>query len=616
MKIKTMRSDFRVNPLRIFRFRSKSRDYIIHNSSSDASNSSENIEVEAGTDIGTDTDETDNFTAFVEKIRHDEVSDVYMSSDSTDRVIYQLKEKEHSTDRDSTFIKTNTIMSESLVEEMISHDVQIHIQDASFMSSGVFSVILAAFIYSIMFRFMSTSMINPLQSHDKESIPDDRVSDVELSDVAGIDEILSEVTEFVDFLKFPDKYRKAGAKIPTGCLLHGMPGTGKTMIAKAISNEAGVPFLSCSASEFVELFVGMGASRVRKLFEKARNKSPCIIFIDEIDAIGKRRSYGVAGGNDEREQTLNQILTEMDGFKSNEDIIVFAATNRLDSLDEALIRPGRFDRKIYVPMPNRKSRAKILQTYMNKINAGSINIEELSIKTRGMSGADIMNVVNEAAIISVRQRHIAVSMDHFDKAIDKVSIGIQKKSNEHSAGDSMRVAIHEVGHALVGILQENFDTVDKVSILAIGEAAGITTFLPKETTDLLMTYEYLLQKIKVALGGHAAEETVFGFNQVSSGATSDFEQVSSIAYHLVTKLGYSSAVGKLSLSDRKVSDNTEMIVDQEVKNIVDSCYQETLTIMQTNKDLLHSAAERLITMESMTGADLIDMYNNYISEVE
>lgn len=562
--------------------------------------------------------EADNFTTFVEKVRGDEVSDVYMSTDTPDKVVYQLKAKENDANsvepgsQEGMLVKTNTMMSQGLVDEMIDHGVQIHIQDASFMSSGAFSIILAAFVYSIAFRFMSSSMINPLQSRDLDDADSSHVSDVKMSQVAGIDEILAEVLEFVDFLKFPDRYRSAGAKIPTGCLLHGLPGTGKTMIAKAISNEANVPFISCSASEFVELFVGMGASRVRKLFEKARKKSPCIIFIDEIDAVGKRRSVGHAGGNDEREQTLNQILTEMDGFKSNDDIVVFAATNRLDSLDEALVRPGRFDRKIHVPMPNRSSRAKIFQIYIDKISIDdSVDVDDLSVKTRGMSGADIMNVVNEATILSVRERQSTVSNTHFEKAIDKIMIGIPKKMNEHSPVDSFRIATHEIGHALVGILQKDFDIVDKISILSVGEAAGITKFVPKETNDVLMTYEYLIQKIKVALGGHAAEEVVFGFKHVSSGATSDFQQVSSIAYHLVKNLGYSTAVGKLSLANRNTSDFTEKVVDQEVKEIVDSCYKEVLEMMEKNKDLLHRASEKLVSMESMSGQYLKKMHDDH-----
>lgn len=553
--------------------------------------------------------DTDNFTLFVKRIRNDEISDVYMTSGSQDRVVYQNKTF---ASEDKEFVKTNAIVSDSLIEEMIDHDVQIHLQNPSFMSSGIFTMILAAFIYSIFFRFVSASM-SPFQAgdnKDKYKEVEKKGDGVKLSDVAGIDEILEEITEFVDFLKYPAKYKEAGAKIPTGCLLHGLPGTGKTMIARAIANEANVPFISCSASEFVELFVGMGASRVRKLFEQAREKAPCIIFIDEIDSIGKRRSGGNnVGGNDEREQTLNQILTEMDGFKSAEhSVVVFGATNRIDSLDEALIRPGRFDRKIKVPMPNKTSRKQILKTYIDKVNTVGIDINKLASRTRGMSGADLMNVVNEAAIMSVRQRSDEITLKHFDQAIEKISIGIPKQSNQHSAGDSYRVAVHELGHAFVGMLEDDFDEVDKISILSVGEAAGITSFIPRETNDSMFTYKYYIQRIKVALGGHAAEDVIFDRANISSGALSDFQQVSSLAYYLMKDLGYSTMIGKLSLSDKSISGHTAMIVDQEVKQLVDKCYSEVKHVIKTNRTFIERAAEELVNREMMSGTELNNLY--------
>lgn len=560
-----------------------------------------------------DDNETNNFTLFVKKMRSDQISDVYMTSGSEDQLIYQNK---IASDPDHEFVKTNAIVSDGLIEEMIDHNIQIHLEDASFMSSGIFSIILAAFVYSVFFRFMSASMLPFQSSENKEKYKEvEKIEDgVKLSDVAGIDEIIEEITEFVDFLKNPAKYHEAGAKIPTGCLLHGSPGTGKTMIARAIANEAEVPFISCSASEFVELFVGMGAARVRKLFEQAREKAPCIIFIDEIDSIGKKRSGGGNfGGNDEREQTLNQILTEMDGFKSAQTntIVVFGATNRIDSLDEALVRPGRFDRKIKVPMPNKISRKQILKTYIDKVKTVGVDLDKLASRTRGMSGADLMNLVNEAAIMSVRRRSDRISVKHFEQAMDKISIGISKKNNQHSVGDSYRVAVHELGHALVGSMEEEFDEVDKISILSVGEAAGITSFIPKELNDSMATYKYYIQKIKVALGGHAAEDVIFGHMNISSGATSDFQQVSSIAYYLIKDLGYSTFIGKLSLSEKHISSHTKMLIDQEVKQLVDKCYSEVKHMIKTNKSFMQYAAEELVNRETMTGAELQELKDIY-----
>ena len=590
------------------RVNSKRRERIVPKSLSEESDPSKTFSETIG-DNDNDN-ETNNFTLFVKKMRSDEISDVYMTSGSENQLIYQNKLP---SDADHEFVKTNAIVSESLVEEMIDHDVQIHLQDASFMSSGIFTIILAAFVYSLFFRFMSASML-PFQSgeeNEKYKEVEKKDNGVKLSDVAGIDEIVEEITEFVDFLKNPSKYHEAGAKIPTGCLLHGSPGTGKTMIARAIANEADVPFISCSASEFVELFVGMGAARVRKLFEQAREKAPCIVFIDEIDSIGKRRSGGGNfGGNDEREQTLNQILTEMDGFKGTENnVVVFGATNRIDSLDEALIRPGRFDRKIKVPMPNKTSRKQILKTYIDKIKAIGIDLDKLASRTRGMSGADLMNVVNEAAIMSVRKRSNNVTVKHFEQAIDKISIGIPKQNNQHSVTDSHRIAIHEIGHALIGMLEQDFDQVDKISILSVGEAAGITSFIPRETNDSMFTYKYYIQKMKVALGGHAAEDVVFDHINISSGATSDFQQVSSIAYYLIKDLGYSKLIGKLSLSTEKsISSHTQMLIDQEVKDLVDKCYSEVKRTMQLNKSFIQYAAEELVNREMMTGSQLNELY--------
>ena len=553
-------------------------------------------------------DNTNNFSTFIHKVRSNNVSDVFIKVGDKDQLLYKET-------GEKSFTKTNVFMSDILIEDMIEHDVQIHLQDKSFMSSSIFTVIIATFAYSMWFKFMAGNMMkfqsNGTSSEYQEA---DIVDGVKLSDVAGVDEVVEEVAEFIDFLKDPSKFHAAGAKIPTGCLLHGRPGTGKTMIAKAVANEAGVPFISCSASEFVELFVGMGASRVRKLFKKARDIAPCIIFIDEIDAIGKTRSGGLANGNDEREQTLNQILTEMDGFKDSVEIVVFAATNRLDSLDDALLRPGRFDRKIYVPLPDRDSRLMILNRYTEKLNTKDVSLEIIASKTIGMSGAELKNLVNEAAILSVRSNEKEISMKHFNNAISKVSIGIPKIS-KRAKKDSYRVAVHETGHALIAMLQSDFDAVDQISILSVGEAAGVTTFIPVESSGLY-TYDYYVKKIMVALGGHAAEEIMFSKKNVSSGAISDFKQVSSIAYFMIKELGYSTFVGKLSLSDVNVSDHTQTLIDNEVKLLIDTCYAEVLLTIEKNHNFVDIASQRLLDEKTLSGNQFHIMYKNHLSEVE
>lgn len=553
-------------------------------------------------------DNTNNFSTFIQKVRSNNVSDVFIKVGDKDELLYQET-------GEKTLTKTNVFMSDILIEDMIEHDVQIHLQDKSFMSSSIFTVIIATFAYSVWFKFMAGNMMK-FQSNDTSSEYQeaDIVDGVKLSDVAGVDEVVEEVAEFIDFLKDPSKFEVAGAKIPTGCLLHGRPGTGKTMIAKAVANEAGVPFISCSASEFVELFVGMGASRVRKLFKKARDIAPCIIFIDEIDAIGKTRSGGLSNGNDEREQTLNQILTEMDGFKDSVEIVVFAATNRLDSLDNALLRPGRFDRKIYVPLPDRDSRLMILNRYTEKLNTKDVSLEIIASKTIGMSGAELKNLVNEAAILSVRSNEKEILMKHFNHAISKVSIGIPKLS-KRSKKDSYRVAVHETGHALIAMLQPDFDAVDQITILSVGEAAGVTTFIPIESSGLY-TYNYYVKKIMVALGGHAAEEIMFSKKNVSSGAISDFKQVSSIAYFMIKELGYSSFVGKLSLSDVNVSDHTQTLIDNEVKLLIDTCYAEVLLTIEKNHNFVDIASQRLLDEKTLSGNQFHIMYKNHLSEVE
>ena len=502
--------------------------------------------------------------------------------------------------------KTNIVMTEKLMEDMINHNVKIHVESNTVDSSNTFlsmliPLVFFPFLYALFSRILMNNGGNPIMGNTNSyEFKEDIETNITFEDIAGIDEIIYEVNEYVDFLKNPNKYKSAGANIPAGCLLYGEPGTGKTMIAKAIAGEAGVPFLSCSASQFIELFVGLGASRIRKLFDNARKNSPCILFIDEIDAVGKSRgNNSIMGGNDEREQTLNQLLTEMDGFSTNDGVVVIAATNRLDSLDNALIRPGRFDRKIKVPLPNIEARRKIASVYM-KDRPFSDEVDDMIIasKTIGCSGAEIKNIINEAAISSVRNQNSTIQPDDITYAVEKVSIGLSRNIT-YSDEQKKRIAIHELGHAFIGATMTDFDTISKISILPIGEAGGITTFIPDESELNLYTFEYLINKIKVALGGHACEELFYGESKVSTGAISDFQQVTNIAYSLIRDYGFSKKIGKLSINDKIISQETKYNIDKEVKILVEKCYEEVYKTLTNNKEKINSIIDVLIEKETL-----------------
>lgn len=559
---------------------------------------------------GNSIEETD-FTCFIKKIKNDEISDVYITP-SSNTLTYSVKDD---TNEIVIHDKVNVVLSEQLLQDMVTNDVNIHVQsnytkDVSvFLNMVIPLVIIPVIILFFSRLFSSSGGMNPGGNNTNLEFDEDKETGVKFEDIAGIDEVIYEVNEYVDFLKNPEKYKEAGAQIPAGCLLYGQPGTGKTMIAKAIAGEAGVPFISCSASQFIELFVGMGASRIRKLFENARRNRPCIIFIDEIDAIGKKRGGGssLTGANDERDQTLNQLLTEMDGFNDNNGIVVIAATNRLDTLDDALVRPGRFDRKINVPLPNTTARKKIIAVYMNnKKFADEIDIDLIALKTSGCSGADIKNILNEAAITSVRNNTDSITDDDVEYAIEKESIGLSRKIN-YDSKQKERIAIHELGHAITGYYMDEFDDVGKISILPIGEAGGITTFIPRGDDMNLYTYIYLKQKIMVALGGHACEEIFFGKDNVSTGAVSDFRQVTNIAYSLVRDFGYSETVGKLYANTDYTSEYTKRVIDKEVRNIVDLCYNETKQLLSENKEKIIELRDILIEKETMNGSYLKDL---------
>ena len=432
---------------------------------------------------------------------------------------------------------------------------------------------------------------------------------ITFADVAGIDEAKAELTEIVDFLKNPDRYRKLGGRIPRGVLLSGQPGTGKTLLAKAVAGEAGVPFFSISASEFVEAIVGIGASRVRDLFKPAKEASPAIIFIDELDAIGRSRSQGVGfgGGNDEREQTLNQILTEMDGFESNVAVIVLGATNRPEILDQALLRPGRFDRRVVVPPPDKEGRRKILEVHTRSLPlAPDVDLDRIAATTPGMVGADLANLGNEAALTAARRHHEQVQLGDFTDALEKIVLGAPR-GTVLSEEDRRRVAYHEAGHAIVGMLTPGADPVRKVSIIPRGMALGVTLSAP----DLdKANYEegYLLTKIKVALGGRVAEEIVYG--TITTGAESDIEQLTGIARAMVGRWGMSRVLGPIAVlpseargpllpGASEVSPDTQRLIDQEVQRIVDESHQAVTALLTEHREKLESLVVALLKEETV-----------------
>jgi cell division protease FtsH len=433
---------------------------------------------------------------------------------------------------------------------------------------------------------------------------------VTFKDVAGIDEVKEEVAEIVDFLKNPKKYQQLGGRIPKGILLAGAPGTGKTLLAKAIAGEANVPFLSVSGSEFVEMFVGVGASRVRDLFEQAKRHAPCIVFIDEIDAVGRRRGGGFTGGHDEREQTLNQLLVEMDGFESSEGIIVIAATNRPDILDPALLRPGRFDRQIYVPLPDVKGRLEILKIHTkDKPLADDVDLEVIARSTPGFSGADLANIVNEAALIAAKKNHGKITMEDFEEAKDKVTMGIERKSLVLSEEEKVTTAYHEAGHTLVAKLLPNADKVHKVTIIPRGKALGITQQLPEEDR-YTYTKEYLLDRLCVLFGGRVAEELALG--TISTGAGNDIERATEIARKMVAEWGMSEKIGPIAVKIKEVfgepselvSEEMKRLIDKEVKRIIKETYERTKELIANNMDKLENLAKALLERETLVGEEI------------
>ncbi len=444
---------------------------------------------------------------------------------------------------------------------------------------------------------------------------------VTFQDVAGCEEAKEEVKELVDFLREPGKFQKLGGKIPKGVLMVGSPGTGKTLLARAIAGEAKVPFFTISGSDFVEMFVGVGASRVRDMFEQAKKHAPCIIFIDEIDAVGRHRGAGLGGGHDEREQTLNQLLVEMDGFEGNEGVIVIAATNRPDVLDPALLRPGRFDRQVVVPLPDVRGREQILKVHLRKVPvADDVNPSIIARGTPGFSGADLANLVNEAALFAARANKRLVDMDDLEKAKDKIMMGAERRSMVMKEDEKKLTAYHEAGHAIVGLLVPSHDPVYKVSIIPRGRALGVTMFLPEEDR-YSNSKEQLESQISSLFGGRIAEELIFGHEHVTTGASNDIKRATEIARNMVTKWGLSERLGPLMYSEeeeevflgrsvtqhKNVSDETAHAIDEEIRNFIDRNYDRAENILKTHMDKLHMMAEALIKYETIDSDQIQDI---------
>lgn len=529
----------------------------------------------------------------------------------------QVKEVEINKDENTVSVKTNadeTIQVEipegkglDFMNKLTKHDVDVTVKrnDWALITSYVLQyVIILAMISMIVLAFSQRKTMSDM-TKGPSGLMEDYETNVKFDDVAGVKNAKQDLQEIVEFLKNPDKFKKVGAKVPKGALLIGPSGTGKTLLAKAVAGESGVPFFSCSASEMIQMFVGMGAARIRSLFEKASAKSPSIIFIDEIDAVGRTRSVASTPGNDERDQTINQLLTEMDGFKER-NVIVIAATNRVDVLDPALLRPGRFDRQVPVELPDYKDRVGILKVHTRDKPLENVNLEVVAKMTTGFSGADLANLANEAAIFAARNDQEVVTMANFTHALDKITLG-DRRDILMSEEKRRIVAYHEAGHALVALEIGLYENVRAVSIIPRGKTGGVTVFELKEDQldSSLLSKQQLEDQIAVALGGRIAEELVFGERNITTGASGDLGVVYSIARHMVTHYGMSKKVGAIAWPTG--SESIQSQVDEEVKRIVSSIYEKTRRIVRENMNVLESIAEKLLQQEVLSGDEVKEL---------
>jgi cell division protease FtsH len=526
-------------------------------------------------------------------------------------------------------VQVNLPDDPELIDILTEHNLDVKVMPQNddgawlrILSSLFFPILLLVGLFFLLRRAQSGPGNQAMNfGKSKARVQMEPQTQVTFGDVAGIEQAKLELNEVVDFLKNADRFTAVGAKIPKGVLLVGPPGTGKTLLARAVAGEAGVPFFSISGSEFVEMFVGVGASRVRDLFEQAKQNAPCIVFIDEIDAVGRQRGAGLGGGNDEREQTLNQLLTEMDGFEGNTGIIIIAATNRPDVLDSALLRPGRFDRQVVVDRPDYAGRFEILNVHARgKTLAKDVDVDRIARRTPGFTGADLSNLLNEAAILAARRNLTEISMDEVNDAIDRVLAGPEKKDRVMSEKRKALVAYHEAGHALVGALMPDYDPVQKISIIPRGAAGGLTWFTPSEERmdSGLYSRSYLQNQMAVALGGRIAEEIIFGDEEVTTGASNDLQQVARVARQMVMRFGMSERLGPVALgrqqgnmflgrelgSDRDFSEETAAAVDDEVRNLVEQAYRRAKEVLVGNRHILDRLADMLIEKETVDSEEL------------
>jgi cell division protease FtsH len=568
--------------------------------------------------------ETWKYSQFLEEVRVGHVQKVAITNDRTRAIV----QKENGDKVQINLVPGDLGLLKTLEEKKVDVSVYSQAEEGQLMklaSSLFFPVLLLVGLFFLLRRAQNGPGNQAMNfGKSKARVQMEPQTQVTFGDVAGIDQAKLELAEVVDFLKNADRFTAIGAKIPKGCLLVGPPGTGKTLLAKAVAGEAGVPFFSISGSEFVEMFVGVGASRVRDLFEQAKASAPCIVFIDEIDAVGRQRGAGMGGGNDEREQTLNQLLTEMDGFEGNTGVIIIAATNRPDVLDSALLRPGRFDRQVTVDRPDYAGRLQILNVHARGKTIGKdVDLDRIARRTPGFTGADLSNLLNESAILAARRNLTEISMDEVNDAIDRILAGPEKKDRVMGERRKELVAYHEAGHAIVGALMPDYDPVQKVSIIPRGNAGGLTWFTPNEDRmdSGLYSRSYLQNQMAVALGGRVAEELIYGEDEVTTGASNDLQQVANVARQMVTRFGMSDRLGPVALgrsqgnmflgrdimADRDFSEKTASTVDDEVRNLVDQAYRRCKQTLVENRLVLDKLAEMLVERETVDSEELQEL---------